>query len=964
MIFHDACYGHRFSRPRTTKASLSTIVERPERILATALGASTAYVLLGSRHAGGLHPPHPKARPGPPPFLLRNSSRRTPITSQPVTSVHGIKWMAELKEMCEGAEFKLTKNGKELVRPKTIAGESDEDKPRLHEGDLYLCAESLEAFEGALGGVLDAVDTVFNPLAPSRCFACVRPPGHHCSSDYPSGFCWLNNVHVGISYAAATHGLTHAAIFDFDLHHGDGSQSITWNHNADVQTLPKNAVLSRKTAIGYFSLHDINSYPCEWGDEEKVRNASLCIENAHGQSVWNVHLQPWKTEEEFWKLYDDRYAVLLTKMRAFLRTQYEKFRIASLTSKPKSAIFISAGFDASEWEGQGMQRHKVSVPTDFYARVTQDIVAIAEEEGLGVDGRVISVLEGGYSDRALTSGVISHICGLASGSPHNGFDAKQTQIPIPHQRNWWKLPHLEELERITSPPQAVPPPKKPRSGPAPTYQTPTQSFSAKVVSPPTYHRSISGSMSRRSSTSTVSSRAPSPPPPDVEWAIASYELSRIIIPQDRQTRSCRPEDLNAKATEARRNRQSAIGVAGPDEITESLEKMQLRDRKAKSTKKSESEESRPTSRASVNRRRTIGGVEQSEKDLTKVHNRRVSVASTILSNSDDGTEKQDDSSLEPLLPQKTRAPAKPRVKKSAPKPPLPRIPSSFERDGATALPRASGGVPGMVSPTSEQAIDDLTSKIKKIKLKVNPPKEVQDHSESGKGLNAEAKKSVPKVPRKTAMKKTTPKETAKADHKIPIMAATAATTGTVSKSIPSSIADFQPLVPSVVSFSDNAEVKPKQEPLNTTSQTLFTPTTSHSATPANTHVADSLPSFQPPDQSSLPAPTATLMPESQTYSVADVSMPPMPAMEQAAGAPLALPPTTVPSASTTVTSSPRSSKYNLPVFSSSSSIPFGPSTKIIPEQNPLKEKSTNGPVEHPKVDDEEEQQTKVRPTFG
>ena len=63
-----------------------------------------------------------------------------------------------------------------------------------------------------------------------------------------------------------------------------------------------------------------------------------------------------------------------------------------------------------------MQRHKVNVPTEFYARFTRDVVQLAQEEGTGCEGRVISVLEGGYSDRALCSGVLSHLAGLCGRS--------------------------------------------------------------------------------------------------------------------------------------------------------------------------------------------------------------------------------------------------------------------------------------------------------------------------------------------------------------------------------------------------------------------------------------------------------------------------------------------------------------------------------------------------------------------
>lgn len=405
VILHDACYGHRYSRLKTTKSGLSMIVERPERIHASVLGASAAYVRLGGHHAGGRYAPNPLERreaAAAPPFKIRKTAREVEIGSSYVTNVHGTEWMGELRGLCNAAGDRLAKGEKELTRSSTTTS----GEPRtLHEGDLYLSPASLSAFQGALGGVADAVDSVFSASSRTkRAFVAIRPPGHHCSADFPSGFCWLNNVHVGIEYAAQVHGLTHAAILDFDLHHGDGSQSITWERNnknnfkrAMLQAKP-NSKVRPGPDIGYYSLHDINSYPCEMGDDEKVQAASLCIENAHGQNVWNVHLQAWKTEEEFWELYETRYSVLLEKARAFLRQHTQRLRTEGKghqQQQPKAAVFISAGFDASEWEGAGMQRHKVNVPTEFYARFTRDVVQLAQEEGTACDGRVISVLEGG-----------------------------------------------------------------------------------------------------------------------------------------------------------------------------------------------------------------------------------------------------------------------------------------------------------------------------------------------------------------------------------------------------------------------------------------------------------------------------------------------------------------------------------------------------------------------------------------
>lgn len=521
VIIHDQCYGHRFARPKTTKATLATIMERPERLIASVRGIATAYVRLGERHMDGSNPLRPHQHPPERiPFKIRKTARMVPLDSQVVTNVHGTTWMEELNSLCGNAGQKLASTGKELARdPPVVPGQPPKDA--FHPMDLYLSSESLNALQGALGGVLDAVDAVMQGSnldnGVSRAFVCIRPPGHHCSAEWPSGFCWLNNVHIGIEHAMMNYGLTHAAIIDFDLHHGDGSQDITWERNKKVQAMHKNTPHWKKTSIGYFSLHDINSFPCEDGDDAKVQAASLCIDNAHGQSIWNIHLETWSTVQEFWQIYEDKYLLLLEKARKYLVHHTKRLRKSPNHPAPKAAIFLSAGFDASEHETGGMQRHAVNVPTEFYARFTRDVVRLAEEIETGVDGRVISVLEGGYSDRALTSGVLSHLSGLCDGqvftdvSPvsslalnmsqrMNGLGTPEdvlmdytepTLTPVSYDTAWWAEARLSELENLVTPPPNVIP-KKVRSGPPAHFSSPTQSFTAKVVDPSKLQRSLSG----------------------------------------------------------------------------------------------------------------------------------------------------------------------------------------------------------------------------------------------------------------------------------------------------------------------------------------------------------------------------------------------------------------------------------------------------------------------------------------
>lgn len=783
VILQDNCYGHRFSRPRTSKAGLATIVERPERIHACILGLATAYVRLGGRHENGAVPPHPKRdmkKLSSIPFRIHKTTRTLPLTSPAATAIHGLKWMSDLSAMCDSAEAKLALNGKELIRPTVPAilnNNTNTEQSILHEGDLYLCSGSLNALEGALGGVCEGVDAVFAENGPKRAFVCIRPPGHHCSADYPSGFCWLNNVHVGIGHAALNHGLTHAAIIDFDLHHGDGSQSIAWDHNSRATKLPKNAPQSKKTAIGYFSLHDINSYPCEMGDDEKVQNASLCLENAHGQTVWNIHLQPWKTEAQFWELYEDRYMILLSKARAFLLSHTQRLRLAPNHPRPKAAIFLSAGFDASEWESAGMQRHQVNVPTDFYARFTRDVVRLAEEKGLAVDGRVISILEGGYSDRALLSGVLSHLSGLTASENVKGVDANhslgnemgrrlgnldlngglsQESLPIEtFDSHWWALPRLEEVESLLNPPTPAAPAKKSRNPSQPTYTSITQSYSAKIVSPPHGRRSISTSGSQNYNSP---SSPPSPPLPAVELTTAVHELAKLLIPSDRETRSCKPEELNAEASRARRDRQSVIEL--PTEVPASgNNRRQLRDRRNKVPKyMQESVEEKPASKSI--RRKTIAEVQLLDQDFANgpavpPPNAAVRSISRRLSVSSVGSDRPSEVSLSssvtpipqhgPLVVKKNRMPSNPstvlaKARATKKQPAVSRAPSRNSVAPQPSVPSINTQAtsrPAQLPLSSNDELrnkdlDELTSGLKKMAIKMKPPTRQEQGSSEAK----------------------------------------------------------------------------------------------------------------------------------------------------------------------------------------------------------------------------------------
>ncbi|QRV77976.1 histone deacetylase family protein [Ceratobasidium sp. AG-Ba] len=492
----SACAEHRYIRDK----DLSTIVERPERLRALAIGVAAAIALTEASQ-----PPASTDTTAHPDDLIKhmemislNGDPETSSTSSSVVDIvrhsappdasfmnnPAVRMIHALEEdtAAGSGEDYLSQLSRWVsdVETRLKAGESEiPDGEGLSQGDLYLGPRTLFAISGALQTTCDAVDSVVSSPNP-RAFVIIRPPGHHCGSDEPAGFCWVNNVMVGAAYgelpdgrmnvgsrrqgksaAHHTHGINRAVIFDIDLHHGNGTQSIAWKINAETHRKSLEANARRKAGVPeseedraddglqicYGSLHDILSYPCEDGDPALTLAASACL-SAHGQHIENVHLQQWKDEDDFFgRLYGDPNATTGEGYSTRLFARARQFLNETSADPSKTIIYVSCGFDAGEHEYESMSRHTRRVPTTFYNRFAHDAIAFAN---MHAKGRVVSVLEGGYSDRALIAGGMAWTAGMI-GNPEN--------------RNWWKVDNLEKLESTI--PSAK---RKPRAS-APTSTT-------------------------------------------------------------------------------------------------------------------------------------------------------------------------------------------------------------------------------------------------------------------------------------------------------------------------------------------------------------------------------------------------------------------------------------------------------------------------------------------------------------
>ncbi|GAA6032029.1 hypothetical protein JCM8097_003395 [Rhodosporidiobolus ruineniae] len=376
-------------------------------------------------------------------------------------------WPEQLLHLCRRAPSAL------LTSP------FSEIPPHLLQGDLYLAPESEEAIFGALGAVCEGVDRA---VRGERVFTAIRPPGHHCGEANPQGFCFVNNVAVAAAHAYLDHGINRVAIFDIDLHHGNGTQELVYRINAEARRIllerkqkrdesktpsssPRKGNSPRKAAtplppvdepaplrIFYGSLHDIWSYPCEDGDPSLVSAASLNLSGGHGQYIANVHLEPYATEDELHEVLYPRYQEgLVGKAEEFVR----KTRPEGEENGEKVLVIVSAGFDASQHEYPSMSRHARHVPTSFYRRFARDAVRFAAQFA---DGKVLAVLEGGYSDRALASATAAFLTGFVGAAVGSEMGADEQRE---EEDAWWAEAQLKKLERACS--AAKPPRRGPSS---------------------------------------------------------------------------------------------------------------------------------------------------------------------------------------------------------------------------------------------------------------------------------------------------------------------------------------------------------------------------------------------------------------------------------------------------------------------------------------------------------------------
>lgn len=243
-----------------------------------------------------------------------------------------------------------------------IRGASPEEGMVRLDADTSMSPGSYEAALHAVGGGMRAVDEVMTG-ATNNAFVAVRPPGHHAEVARPMGFCLFNSAAIAARYAQDRYDVERAAIVDFDVHHGNGSQDIFW---------------SDKTVM-YCSTHEMPLYP----------GTGATSERGEFNTIVNAPLRAGDGGAQFKQAFE---TVILPRLREF---------------KP-DLLVISAGFDAHTRDPLANLN---LVEADF-SWVTKKLMEIADASA---KGRIVSMLEGGYDLQGLSRSVAAHVTALMRG---------------------------------------------------------------------------------------------------------------------------------------------------------------------------------------------------------------------------------------------------------------------------------------------------------------------------------------------------------------------------------------------------------------------------------------------------------------------------------------------------------------------------------------------------------------------
>ncbi|MBC7768955.1 MAG: histone deacetylase family protein [Phycisphaerales bacterium] len=225
--------------------------------------------------------------------------------------------------------------------------------------DTYIAAGSREAIYRAAGACVAAVDAVMAG-EDETAFCAVRPPGHHAEPISPMGFCIFNNVAIGALHALEAHGLSRVAVIDFDVHHGNGTQTVA----------------EKEARLFFASTHQAPLYP----------GTGAANETGAARNVVNAPLPPGAGSVQW-------------------RQAMETKVLPALDAFAPELIFVSAGFDAHKADPLA----QLELETEDFAWAARELRRAALKH---CGGKLVSTLEGGYDLAALAGSAAAYVAAL------------------------------------------------------------------------------------------------------------------------------------------------------------------------------------------------------------------------------------------------------------------------------------------------------------------------------------------------------------------------------------------------------------------------------------------------------------------------------------------------------------------------------------------------------------------------
>jgi acetoin utilization deacetylase AcuC-like enzyme len=236
---------------------------------------------------------------------------------------------------------------------------------QLSTGSTPICARSLECARYAVGGAMAAVDAVMSGTL-RNAFCAVRPGGHHATRVRGMGFCVFNTEAIAARYAQRAHGAEKVLIIDWDVHHGNGTQDIFYDDGS----------------VFYFSTHQAPWYPHTGKSTETGRGLGK-------GTTLNCPFPSGAGRSQILRAFEDQLVP------------------AALRFKPKLVI-IAAGFDSRVDDPLG----RFLLEDEDFVDMTRIAMEIASSSA---DGRVVSILAGGYNPVGLASAGSTHVRALLDG---------------------------------------------------------------------------------------------------------------------------------------------------------------------------------------------------------------------------------------------------------------------------------------------------------------------------------------------------------------------------------------------------------------------------------------------------------------------------------------------------------------------------------------------------------------------